>query len=237
LDELGATILGIWAHPDDEAYLSAGLMARAVRAGSRVVCVTATRGEGGSMDEEVWPPEEMGEVRTDELERSLAVLGVDEHVWLDLPDVDMETGLPEEGYDRVVQIVHDVRPDSILTFGPDGMTDHAAHKSVSSWATRALREAGGAGSRVLHATVTQDWAQEFLPVWEPFDVFRPGTPWITPREELVIDYRLPREINELKVRAILEHVSQVQAIFEAVGEEIWWRQMSREMFRLGEAKP
>jgi LmbE family N-acetylglucosaminyl deacetylase len=149
----------------------------------------------------------------------------------------METGLPEEGYDRVVQIVHDVRPDTILTFGPDGMTDHAAHKSVSSWATRALREAGGAGSRVLHATVTQDWAQEFLPVWEPFDVFRPGTPWITPREELVIDYRLPREINELKVRAILEHVSQVQAIFEAVGEEIWWRQMSREMFRLGETKP
>ena len=38
--ELG-TILGIWAHPDDEAYLSGGLMAIAREHGSRVVCVTA----------------------------------------------------------------------------------------------------------------------------------------------------------------------------------------------------
>ena len=44
------TILGVWAHPDDEAYLSAGVMAMATRAGSRVVCVTATRGELGSTD-------------------------------------------------------------------------------------------------------------------------------------------------------------------------------------------
>ena len=87
MDDLG-TILGVWAHPDDEAYLSAGLMARAVRNGSRVVCVTATRGEGGSMDEEAWPPERMGEVRTAELERCLRILGVQEHHWLDLPDID-----------------------------------------------------------------------------------------------------------------------------------------------------
>src|SRR5687767_15747549 len=39
------TVLGIWAHPDDEAYLSGGLMAMARDHGSRVVCVTATRGE------------------------------------------------------------------------------------------------------------------------------------------------------------------------------------------------
>jgi len=235
MDELG-TVLGIWAHPDDEAYLSAGLMARAVRNGSRVVCVTATRGEGGSTDEDVWPPETMRDVRTQELERSLAILGVDDHVWLDLPDVDMETALPEHAYERVVEIVRDVQPDTILTFGADGMTTHEAHKSVCRWATTANRDAGKAGSRVLYAAVTQDWADEFLPIWEPFDVFRPGAPEIYAPEDLVIDYRLPPEINELKVRSILEHESQVRAIFEAVGEDVWWRQMSREMFRLGEAK-
>src|SRR5512133_835777 len=133
VDELG-TVLGVWAHPDDEAYLTAGIMARAVRNGSRVVCVTATRGEGGSMDEEKWPPQSMGEIRTEELERSLRILGVDEHVWLDMRDIDMDTGLPDEGYDRIREIVADVQPDTILTFGPDGMTDHAAHKDVSSWA-------------------------------------------------------------------------------------------------------
>jgi hypothetical protein len=36
------TIMGIWAHPDDEAYLSGGPMALARANGQRVVCVTAT---------------------------------------------------------------------------------------------------------------------------------------------------------------------------------------------------
>src|SRR5262245_4901829 len=164
MDELG-TILGVWAHPDDEAYLSAGLMARAVRAGSRVVCFTATRGEGGSMDEERWPPEPMGEVRTAERERSIEILGVTEHHWLDLPDVDMETGLPEEGYPAVADLVATVQPDTMLTFGPDGMTGHEAHKSVCRWATKAHRELGKPGSRLLYACVTPEWAAEFLPIW------------------------------------------------------------------------
>ena len=49
------TMLGVWAHPDDETYLAAGLMAVGVRQGNRVVCVTATRGEEGSWDEGRWP--------------------------------------------------------------------------------------------------------------------------------------------------------------------------------------
>ena len=235
MDELG-TILGVWAHPDDETYLTAGLMARAVRNGSRVICVTATRGEGGSMDDEKWPPETMGEVRTRELERGLQILGVDEHEWLDLPDVDMDTGLPDEGYARVRDLVAEVQPDTILSFGPDGMTDHAAHKDVSRWATTALREAGKPGSRVLYATVTPEWAEEFLPVWEPFNVFRPGTPPITPREELAIHYELPPDILEMKVEAISAHESQVASIIEAVGADVWWKEMSLEAFRLGEVR-
>ena len=38
------TLLGVWAHPDDEIYLSAGLMAATRAAGHRVVVATATRG-------------------------------------------------------------------------------------------------------------------------------------------------------------------------------------------------
>ena len=34
-------LLGVWAHPDDEAYLSAGLMARVVDHGGSVTVVTA----------------------------------------------------------------------------------------------------------------------------------------------------------------------------------------------------
>jgi LmbE family N-acetylglucosaminyl deacetylase len=69
------TILGVWAHPDDDIFLTAGLMATAIRAGNRVVDVTATRGEGGSMDEERWPPATKAAVRTAELLRSMEILG------------------------------------------------------------------------------------------------------------------------------------------------------------------
>ena len=104
------TILGVWAHPDDDIYLSAGLMAAAVAGGQRVVDVTATRGEGGSMDEERWPPESMGDVRTNELLRSLDVLGVKEHHFLEGPvDIDMDTGLDQAG----AQI------DVVVRMGPD----------------------------------------------------------------------------------------------------------------------
>src|SRR5437870_1259607 len=113
------TVLLVWAHPDDDIYTSAGIMAASAAAGDRVVDVTATRGEGGSMDEERWPPETMGEVRTQELYRSLEILGVKEHRFLEeLLDVDMQTPLDGSGASQVEQIVGDVLPHTILTFGP-----------------------------------------------------------------------------------------------------------------------
>ena len=69
------TVLGIWAHPDDEAFLSAGLMAAARDAGQRVVCVTATLGEHGTDDPGSWPPMRMAQVREREWHASLAALG------------------------------------------------------------------------------------------------------------------------------------------------------------------
>ena len=80
------TVLGVWAHPDDECYLSAGLMARATQDGERVVCVTATFGELGITDESRWPADRLADIRRDELAQSLAILGVQEHHWLGLPD-------------------------------------------------------------------------------------------------------------------------------------------------------
>lgn len=46
LSQLG-TVMTVWAHPDDETYLSGALCAMLRDAGQRVVCVTATRGEAG----------------------------------------------------------------------------------------------------------------------------------------------------------------------------------------------
>ena len=80
------TLLGLWAHPDDEAYLSAGLMHEYVRNGDRVVVVTATAGELGTADPVAWPPDRLTAHRKRELTASLAELGVSEHYVLDYPD-------------------------------------------------------------------------------------------------------------------------------------------------------
>jgi LmbE family N-acetylglucosaminyl deacetylase len=230
MSELG-TILGVWAHPDDETYLMAGLAADGVRAGDRVVVVTATRGEGGSMDEEQWPTATMGQVREQELLRSLAVLGVTEHHFLDHVDVDMDTPLDASGFARVRALMEEVQPDTVLTFGPDGMTGHVGHKSVCEWSTRAFDEVAKPGAKLHYATTTPGWAAAWVPIYNRFDVFRPGTPPVTPKSELSIDFPIPPDLLELKLKAIQEHVSQVGFMVEAFGEDYFRRAMAEETFR------
>ena len=226
------TILGVWAHPDDETYLCGGMMARAVRSGNRVVCITATRGELGSPDEERWPSgPSLAAVRTKEMETALAALGVTEHIWLDYPDGGCATVDQDEAVRRVTALMADVQPDTVLTFGPDGMTGHEGHKSVSAWVSDAFEEAAKPGARLFHATATPEWAEVWVPRLEPFDVFLPGTPPITPRGELAIDYTLPDDMLDLKFRAIQAHESQVEGLVQVFGDRMreW---MATEYFRL-----
>jgi LmbE family N-acetylglucosaminyl deacetylase len=152
--ELG-TILGIWAHPDDEAYLSAGLMAIARLNGQRVACVTATRGELGAPDPVAWPPDRLAVERTQELARSLGILGVTEHEWLPYRDGKCASVPPADAVSRLCELIDRVRPDTVLTFGPDGLTGHDDHRTVSAWATAAFNRAAPPEARLLHATLAQ----------------------------------------------------------------------------------
>jgi LmbE family N-acetylglucosaminyl deacetylase len=235
--ELG-TVLGIWAHPDDETYLSSGLMAQAVDAGSRVVCVTATRGEGGSFDPVRWPPESMAEVRTGELERCLSILGVKEHIFLDLPDVDWHTPLPEDGADAVVDIMRDVQPDSVLTFGPDGMTNHEGHKSVSSWTTDAFAQCAPPDAALYYSVVSRTWGDKFVPLLDSLGVYREGgEPPIVADALLDIDIVLEGDYLERKMRAMYEHKSQMEGLIEVFGADLLSVAFAPESFRRAEVSP
>ena len=81
----GTTVL-VWAHPDDETYLSGGTAAALVQLGHRVVAVTATRGEAGGPDTTPAALAETARVRTAELQEAMQLLGVTEHLWLDYAD-------------------------------------------------------------------------------------------------------------------------------------------------------
>jgi LmbE family N-acetylglucosaminyl deacetylase len=133
--------------------------------------------------------------------------------------------------------MEEVGPDTVLTFGPDGMTGHAAHMSVSRWATDAFRGSAPSGAGLYYAVYTQEWADEFVPVMNRFDVFRPGTPPVVPREDLAIAFVLPPDLLEQKLRAIQEHTSQVEGMVEAFGEDFFRHAMAEESFRLVERKP
>ena len=234
--ELG-TILGVWAHPDDDIYLTAGLMAAAVDAGRRVAVVTATRGEGGSMDEERWPPETMGEVRTKELLASLEVLGVKEHRFLEgSVDVDMNTGLDPSTADQVRDVMSDVDPDTVVTFGPEGMTGHAAHRDISRMTGEAFDEVAKPGARLLHAVFPTSLGERWLDKLRPFDMFRPGSPRVVANEDLDLELVLEPSLLDRKVASIKEHASQIEALYAVLGEEGFKEFMGIEAFVVGSVK-
>jgi len=82
-----STLVCFHAHPDDEALLTAGTMAKAAAAGHRVVLVVATRGEVGEVGGDFLDDgEALASRRWAELERSAAILGVARLEWLGYAD-------------------------------------------------------------------------------------------------------------------------------------------------------
>ena len=236
VSELG-TVLGVWAHPDDDIYLTAGLMAAAVDAGRRVAVVTATRGEGGSMDEERWPPETMGEVRTKELLRSLEVLGVKEHRFLEgSVDVDMDTGLHPSTADQVRDAMADVDPDTVVTFGPEGMTGHVAHQDISRMTGEAFARVAKPGARLFHAVFPASLGERWLEKLGPFDIFRPGSPRVVANEDLDLELVLEPALLDRKIASIKEHASQIEALYEVFGDEGFKEFMGIEAFVVASVK-
>ncbi len=136
-----STLLLVHAHPDDEAIATGGIMVRAHGEGRRVVLVTCTRGEEGeihNMDATATRPR-LAEVRTRELERACAVLGVDRLALLGYRDSGM-AGTPAnddpasfhrapllEAAQRLAGILRQERPDVVVTYGADGIYGHPDH--------------------------------------------------------------------------------------------------------------
>jgi LmbE family N-acetylglucosaminyl deacetylase len=228
MDDLG-TILGVWAHPDDEAYLSAGLMARARQAGSRVVVVTATRGEQGAFDPVEWPPHRLGPHRSRELDESLRVLGVSEHHLLGHPDggcSDLPVGV---GALEVARVVAEVEPDTVLTFGPDGYTGHPDHRTVSGWVDAALILAGSR-ARVLHATADLAYLEAFDEIHRRFDVFFAGEPSVTDPADMAVHIELSGDMLDRKVAALVAQHSQTGMLIDSLGMATFRRWVAVESF-------
>jgi LmbE family N-acetylglucosaminyl deacetylase len=218
------TLLGIWAHPDDEAYLSSGLMALVRQHRQRAVVLTATDGEAGETALGRQPPSRIAALRRRELARSLAALGVNEHLRLGLGDGRCDRVPVAQGAALVGQVIDAVRPDTIVTFGPDGMTGHPDHRAVSAWVTAAwsARRRG----RLWYATLTPAFHRRWGDLNRAMSIFPAGsTPPETAAGALALEIRCRGDLLERKLRALRSHASQVEPLVAAVGADTfaqWW---------------
>ncbi len=213
------TILSVWAHPDDETYLAGGLMAAAADAGQRVVCVSATAGEHGTDDPAAWPPARLGPVRRWEAAAAMAVLGVAEHRWLDLPDGGLAAIDPAVGEAAVAALVAEVAPDTILTFAPDGATFHPDHCTISAWVTAAWRATGGR-SRLLHRVATDAHLRDWGPLYEEWGIYMTDERPVGYRpDELAVLLDLDGPALDRKVTALRAMATQVGPAVALLGEE------------------
>jgi LmbE family N-acetylglucosaminyl deacetylase len=224
------TVLGIWAHPDDEAYLSGGLMAMARDHGSRVVCVTATRGELGTPDPETWPPQRLAAERTAEMARCLELLGVSEHHWLGYRDGGCPAVPASEAVDRLCDLIDDVGPDTVLTFGPDGITGHPDHQAVSAWVTAAFARSAPPRARLLHSTVPARHVPRWQDLNDSLGVYLPGYPVATPDDRLAVDLVLSPDVAARKVAALTAQTTQTAGLIAAMGVDRYTAWVGDESF-------
>jgi LmbE family N-acetylglucosaminyl deacetylase len=131
---------------------------------------------------------------------------------------------------RSAYAIREVRPDTIVTFGPEGMTGHPDHRTVSSWVTEAW-SALGEQEALWYATLTP----EFHAAWGDLNSSvglwpEDSRPPVTPADELATQVVCSGSLLVAKNRALRAHASQTRALEQAVGSDTYRRWWSTESF-------
>ena len=215
------TLVFVHAHPDDEALLTAGTMARAVTAGHRVILVVATDGAAG-LTSSAYSSDLAGH-RSRELVASAEALGVQRTVSLGYAD----SGLHGEVADgfchvgrftvgrRIAAICEEEGADILVGYDPSGGYGHPDHVQVH----RAVRTAHSLlphPVRLFEATLPREpiaaaarWAARARLTPDSFDPTEFARAW-TPRT--AITHRVDvRSVMSRKVAALRAHASQADA--------------------------
>jgi len=138
------TLMAVLAHPDDESLGFGGTLAKYASEGADVFIVTATRGDGGRFhghppgDAEHPGAAALGRIREGELRAAAETLGVREVALLDYRDQQLDRAQPRDAIGRIAREVRRLRPDVVVTFGPDGAYGHPDHIAISQLTTGAM---------------------------------------------------------------------------------------------------
>ncbi|MFQ5657865.1 MAG: PIG-L deacetylase family protein, partial [Candidatus Methylomirabilales bacterium] len=226
--------LAVLAHPDDESRIMGGTLAKYADAGIGVGVVCATRGEAGRAgDPPLCTSEELSRVRENELRAACAILGVDELVLLDYHGSTLTTLDPKEIVGQLVAEIRRLRPEVILTFGPEGRTLHPDHIAIHHFATQAFHLAGDPiaypdqkrndlsphpPAKLYYTTFPQSIREVIGPRF-------PGQP----DEEITVELDITPWLDR-KRRATEAHRTQAKPPFAHLSETRRWEILSREYY-------
>jgi len=129
-------LLGVFAHPDDETFCAGGTFARYAGQGAEIMVVSATRGQAGQIrDAAAGNRRTIAAVREAELRLACERLGVTRVRCLDHVDGTLaDAGFPAL-VEEVTEVIREFRPDTVITFGPDGGYGHPDHVTISAATT------------------------------------------------------------------------------------------------------
>jgi N-acetyl-1-D-myo-inositol-2-amino-2-deoxy-alpha-D-glucopyranoside deacetylase len=159
----GRTVLGIFAHPDDESLACGGTLARLADAGARVIVVCASRGEAGSISDPALVVDgDLGVVRVRELREAAAVLGVAEAIVLDHPDGELRWEDVPELHAEILMMIERYRPDAVITFAEDGLYWHLDHIGVHERTYTAVLSLGAQAPPLYYVTMQHGVMREVV---------------------------------------------------------------------------
>lgn len=231
--------MAVLAHPDDESLGFGGTLAKYAAEGVEVSLVTATRGDRGRyrghrLGEGDHPGSlALAKLRDAELRAAASELGVTDVTLLDYRDQELDRANAREAVADIVKHLRRVRPDVVVTFGPDGAYGHPDHVAISQFTTAAIVAAHEPAVSKLYYMA---WPQA---TWSAYEravqrlvsnvdgVERQVTPWPDWAITTAID---TQEHWPTVWRAVSCHESQIagyQALLEMAPEDhqsVWGRQ-------------
>jgi LmbE family N-acetylglucosaminyl deacetylase len=155
-----ASLLVVFAHPDDEAFGVAGTVAHYAERGVPAHLLTFTKGQRGTMPEGVGSPEALGALREFETRASARVLGAADVEVLDYMDGELDQVDVGELAGHVSRALAETGADTIISFGPTGITRHGDHIAAHRAVMAAAESARGGPVRVLWAVVEGAFAEQ-----------------------------------------------------------------------------
>jgi LmbE family N-acetylglucosaminyl deacetylase len=174
-DLSGLSVLGCFAHPDDEGFGSGGTLAMLVDRGAQVTLVCATNGDVGEIsDPALATPENLHQVRQEELRDAMTVTGIQEVRFLDYRDSGMAgtadndhpgslfQAQADKHVERLTEIMVEVKPDLVMTHDPTGAYGHPDHIQVCEAVTLAFPAAVNALAAGDASGVANPWGPRRL---------------------------------------------------------------------------